>query len=182
MNTFTMGIGTQSTHDGKPGAPGKTHMIGIGEQKIAQAPDKVTTLGLGSCVGLVLYDPIVKVGGMVHIMLPAAPKDAPGFNPYKFADTAIAEMLRLMLTRGAMRPRLVAKMAGGAHMFNTSVNIDIMNVGERNVQTCKRILNDLSIRLIAEDTGSTSGRSIEFCCETGHLQVRTVSPKNIRLI
>lgn len=156
--------------------------IGIAESKITQAPDKLVTLGLGSCVGLVLYDPVSKIAGMIHIMLPSAPKDAPVTNKFKFADTGIMELIKLMIASGALRSRLIAKAAGGAHMFNMSYNTDVMNVGQRNVEMCEKILKDNSIILAGKDMGGTCGRSIEFCCESNMLQVRTVSPKAVRVI
>lgn len=156
--------------------------IGIAESKIAKSPDKLVTLGLGSCVGLVLYDPVLKIGGMVHIMLPAAPKGAAVPNKFKFADTGINELIRGMTAAGAMRGRLIAKAAGGAHMFNTTYNTDVMNVGQRNMEMCQKILKENSIAIVAEDTGGTVGRSIEFCCSSSMLQVRTVSPKAMRYI
>lgn len=156
--------------------------LGIAESKIAQSPDKLVTLGLGSCVGLVLYDPVTKISGMVHIMLPTAPKGMDVNNKYKFADTGITELIRLLVMSGAVRARLKAKAAGGAHMFNTTYNTDVMNVGQRNVEMCQKILKENTIAIVSEDTGGTSGRSIEFCCDSGMLQVRTVSPKTIRYI
>ena len=182
MDTLAMNIDGQGTAAKGPAVRGKTYTIGIAEHKIVHAPDRLATLGLGSCVGLVLYDAVNKIGGMVHIMLPNAPKNESGFNKSKFADTAIEELIRLLTQSGAMRARLTAKLAGGAHMFSTTCNTDFMNVGERNLQICRNKLKEHSIRILGEDTGSTSGRSIEFCCETGQLQVRTVSPKSIRLI
>jgi len=163
-------------------AVGKTHTIGIAEQKIARAPDKLVTLGLGSCVGVILFDPVLKLGGMVHIMLPSSPQGGATFNRSKFADTGIPELLRQMMQNGARPSRLIAKLAGGAHMFNTMYSNDALNVGERNAQACNKILRAHAITIAAEDTGGTSGRSIEFCCETSVLQVRTVSPRNIRLL
>lgn len=182
METYAMDLNGQGPAAKGPVVLGKIHTIGIAEHKIAHAPDRLSTLGLGSCVGLILYDAVNKVGGMVHIMLPNAPNNATGYNKSKFADTAVDELIRLLVQGGAMRARLTAKLAGGAHMFSTTCNADFMNVGERNIQECKKKLKEHSIRILAEDTGSTSGRSIEFCCETGQLQVRTVSPKSIRLI
>jgi chemotaxis protein CheD len=166
----------------KLAAVGKTYTIGIAEQKVARAPDKLVTLGLGSCVGVVLFDPALKLGGMVHIMLPVAPQGGPVSNLSKFANTGIPELLRLMTQSGARCGRLIAKLAGGAHMFNAMYNTDVLNVGERNAQECKKILRANGIVIAAEDTGGTNGRSIEFCCETGVLQVRTVSPRSIQLL
>ena len=156
--------------------------IGLAEQKITMAPNKLITLALGSCIGLVLYDSAVKIGGMVHIMLPSAMPGAVVTNRYKFADTAIADLVTLMCAAGAARPRIKAKMAGGAHMFKTTSTMDIMNVGQRNIAMCKKVLGEQNIAIISEDTGGSNGRSIEFCCESGMLSVRTVSPKTIRLI
>ena len=162
--------------------PPKTHILSIAEQKVVRAPDKLSTLGLGSCVGLVLYGPSCKIGGMVHIMLPEAPKDVIDPNLAKYADTAIPALLRRLVTAGAMPRRILAKLAGGAHMFNTSRNLDIMNVGERNVKMCKKLLFERSIPIMAEDTGGSCGRSIEFDCETGLLKIRTVSPLSTKQI
>jgi chemotaxis protein CheD len=156
--------------------------IGIAEQKITQAPDKLVTLGLGSCIGLVLYDPVVRIGGMVHIMLPSASDSLAVTNRFKFADTAIADMIKLMAAAGAARQRLLAKMAGGAHMFSIASTMNILNVGQRNIDMCRQVLSRGQIKIVSEDTGGTCGRSIEFCCESGALSVRTVAPQSIRVI
>ncbi len=157
------------------------YTIGIAEKVISKSPDKLVTLGLGSCVGLVLYDPVNKVGGLVHIMLPNAPAGAVG-NRFKFADTAIDDMIRLILQAGAVRHHLQAKLAGGAHMFNNAYNSDVMGIGKRNADICQKVLRENRIPIAAQDLGGTSGRSIEFCCESNMLQIRTVSPKSVRLI
>lgn len=166
----------------KPAYAAKTFTIGLAEQKIVRAPDKLATLGLGSCIGLVLYDPVIKIAGMVHIMLPCAAAGTTVANRFKFADTAIADMLKLMAAAGAARQRLRAKMAGGAHMFQTISTMDIMNIGQRNTVMCRKVLHENSIVLIGDDTGGNCGRSIEFCCETETLSVRTVAPKAFRII
>ncbi len=155
----------------------KAYTIGIAEHKIAQSPDRIITLGLGSCIGLVLYDPIIRLAGMVHIMLPCASDAVSITNRFKFADTAIADMLKLLTAAGAVKSRLKAKMAGGAHMFKTSHSLDIMNVGQRNIAMCKKALGEHGIKICGEDTGGNSGRSVEFCCETCVLSVRTMVPK-----
>ena len=184
MMTYSFGVAQQQTvkTQAEPVIQGKKHIIGIAEHKITQAPDKISTLGLGSCVGVVLYDSVTRVAGMVHVMLPNAPKNNAAFNKSKYADTAIPELIRLMIGAGALPRRLIAKIAGGAHMFNAMYNTDVMNIGNRNVFVCKQHLKMHAISIAAEDTGGTCGRSIEFCCETGLLQVRTVTPKKIRLI
>lgn len=174
--------GARPTSSPSAAPTAKSFLLGIAEQAVARAPDKLSTLGLGSCVGLTLYDPVIQLGGMVHIMLPSAPTDAPVTNRSKFADTGIEDLIQAMLRRGALKGRLVAKMAGGAHMFSNIYSSDIMNVGERNVQMCKKILQRHIIRITAEDTGGNCGRSIDLFCDNGMLQVRTLSPKSVRLL
>jgi len=159
-----------------------TLTIGIAEQVVSRAPDRLVTLGLGSCVGLVLYDPVTKIGGMVHIMLPCAPQGMAGINKFKFADTAVPELIRLVTHAGASRHTLQAKLAGGAHMFNNSYLTDVMSIGKRNVDVCLEQLQAHRIPVAAQDTGGIAGRSIEFNCEDGMLQVRTVVTKSLRLI
>ncbi len=160
----------------------KRFVIGMAEQQIAQAPDTLVTLGLGSCIGLVLYDSAVKIAGMVHIMLPCASADTALTNRFKFADTAIAEMIRMLTAQGALRHRLKAKMAGGAHMFSIASTMNILNVGQRNIAMCRQILSQNNISVLGEDTGGSCGRSIEFCCESSTLSVRTVAPRSMRII
>ncbi len=156
--------------------------IGVAEHKIAKSPDKLVTLGLGSCIGLVLYDPVAQIGGMVHIMLPTASAHSTVTNRFKFADTAIVDMIALMTSYGAMRSRLRAKIAGGAHMFQSTCKMDIMNVGQRNIAMCRKVLGENHIIIEGDDTGGTSGRSIEFDCSTCKLSIRTVSPRAVRII
>lgn len=160
----------------------QVYTIGIAEMKVTKSPDKIVTLGLGSCIGLVLYDPISKIGGMVHIMLPTAKSSMNASNKLKFADTAILELIRVMTAAGAVRSQLIAKLAGGAHMFQSAYKDDIMNVGNQNIEMCHKVLQNQSISIRSEDTGGKSGRSLEFCCESSQLQVRTVAPKSVRMI
>ena len=91
--------------------------VGMADLNVCKAPDVITTLGLGSCIGLVLYDPVTKVGGMVHYMLPDSTKVRNNSNIAKFGDTGIRELLKRVVAAGASKPRLIAKIAGGARMF-----------------------------------------------------------------
>lgn len=157
-----------------------TFYIGIAESKVARSPDTLTTLGLGSCVGLVLYDALARIGGMVHIMLPSAKK--PVTNRSKYADTGIDSLLRDVLALGANRGRLYAKMAGGANMFGTSPKNDMLRIGERNVAMCYQLLGAYGIPIQSEETGGTTGRTIEFSCHTGELKIRTAWPPTEKTI
>ena len=107
--------------------------VGMADLNTCVSPDGITTLGLGSCVGIAIRDPLTKIGGLAHIMLPDSKEIKNNSNIYKFADTGIEELVRLMVEKGACRTRLVAKIAGGAQMFAFQNKSDLVRVGERNV-------------------------------------------------
>lgn len=152
-------------------------IVGIAEMAVARSPETITTLGLGSCVGIVLYDRIHKIGGLAHILLPNAPGSGNGVNIAKYADTAVDELIRRMTLFGANPRLLVAKLAGGAHMFGATEQSDVMQVGRRNVENSRKALERFSIAIIAEDVGGANGRTIVLDCDTGALSVRTAWPR-----
>ncbi len=147
--------------------------VGMADLAVGRASETLKTCGLGSCVGICLLDPITKVGGMAHIMLPSSSLARSVDNPAKYADTAVPLMINKMQSLGAVRSRLIAKIAGGAQMFVFAGNNEVMRVGERNAQAARDVLRHLGIRLVAEDVGGNYGRTIEFACETGRLHIRT---------
>jgi chemotaxis protein CheD len=149
--------------------------VGMADMNVARDTGVLKTTGLGSCVGLTLYDSKVKVAGMAHVMLPSSDIAKEGtLNIAKYADTAIPELIHRMQKLGAAVSRMVAKMAGGAQMFAFSANHDTMRIGPRNVESCKEQLKKFGIALKAEDTGGNYGRTIELDCETGILVIRSV--------
>ncbi len=154
---------------------GKTIKVGMADLNIAKSPDKLMTLGLGSCIGIVLYDSVVKVGGMAHIMLPDSTQIKNNANLAKFADTAIDVLIQKMTSIGANKSRLVAKIAGGAQMFDFKQTSEVMRVGYRNDVATRKILEELKIPLIADDTGENYGRTIELHTETGALMIKTIN-------
>ncbi|MFR4352150.1 MAG: chemotaxis protein CheD [Roseburia sp.] len=160
---------------------GNVIKVGMADLNICRAPDVITTLGLGSCIGLVLYDPTSKIGGMVHYMLPDSTKVRNNTNIAKFGDTGIKELLRRVTAAGANRARMVAKIAGGARMFEVSGLSDVGNIGARNAEMAKIVLKQLGIRLVAEDTGLNYGRTVELHCETGEFYIKSVG-KPIKII
>lgn len=153
---------------------GQMIKVGMADMNLCSAPDAITTLGLGSCVGIVLYDAAKKLCGMVHVMLPDSTQIRNNQNRAKFADTGIEALLEEMLKLGANRRCITAKIAGGAQMFAFSTNNDMLRVGERNVEATKRKLAQLGIPILAEDTGLTYGRTIEFYPENGNLVIKAV--------
>lgn len=160
---------------------GNVIKVGMADLKVAKSPDILTTLGLGSCIGLTLYDPVSKVGGMVHYMLPDSTKLKNNTNIAKFGDTGIRELLRQVTLAGANKSRLVAKIAGGACMFEVSGLSSVGNVGARNSEQAKLTLGELKIPLIAEDTGLNYGRTVELNCENGQYTIKAVG-KDIKVI
>ncbi len=148
-----------------------TKVIGMADLQVSVNGDALTTLGLGSCVGVCIYDRLSKVIGMAHVMLPSSVGYA-GQNRAKFADSAIDDLISLMIKGGAKRGGLYAKLAGGAHMFSRSGS-DVLKVGDRNVEACLQKLSTLSIPVRVRDTGGTRGRTIEQYPD-GSLKIRTV--------
>ncbi|NLZ82637.1 MAG: chemotaxis protein CheD [Clostridiales bacterium] len=148
--------------------------VGMADLNVCVAPNAITTLGLGSCVGIILYDQRNKIAGLAHVMLPDSTKISNNENKAKFADTGIDELINRMKEIGANPRGLVAKIAGGAQMFAFSKNNDMMRIGDRNVEATKAKLNELSIPILAEDTGFNYGRTIEFHPETGELHIKSV--------
>ena len=155
--------------------------VGMADLNICRAPDVLITVGLGSCIGLTLYDPVNKIGGMVHYMLPASHITANNGNIAKFADTGIPELLKRITLAGANRSRLIAKIAGGAKMFGVNQMSNIGSIGERNAAAAKQILNELNIKLVAEDTGLNYGRTVELHCDTGDFHIKAIK-KPIKVI
>ncbi len=153
---------------------GEVIKVGMADLKICISPDSITTLGLGSCVGIALRDPITKIGGLAHIMLPDSTAIRNQTNIYKFADTGIDELVRLMVEKGASKQRMVAKIAGGAQMFAFQNKSDLVRVGERNVEATKSKLKEMGIKILAEDTGNSYGRTVIFYPETGDYYIRAV--------
>lgn len=148
--------------------------VGMADFKTAKTPDILLTVGLGSCIGICIHDPFLKVGGMAHIMLPAA-VGGMGGNPAKYADTAIELLLKEISDMGANHSRLRAKMAGGAQMFTFPGKQPVLKIGERNVKAVEQELKKNGIPLLVADVGGSFGRTIHFDVGTGQLHIRTIN-------
>ena len=149
--------------------------VGMADYKVGKAPATIISYGLGSCIGISLYDPQLKVGGLLHIMLPDSTQARGSDNPAKFADTGLPLMLKDVLALGASKARLVAKIAGGAQMFAFANATDIMRVGARNAAAITELLQKMNIRLIAQDVGGTYGRTVSIDLNTGMYTVKTIA-------
>jgi len=148
--------------------------VGMADMKICKAPDGVTTIGLGSCVGVAVRDPVAKIGGLAHVMLPDSTRIANSSNAYKFADTGVDALINELVKAGATKSRLVAKIAGGAQMFAFQNKNDLIRVGDQNVAAVKAKLKEHGIRILSEDTGLNFGRTVIFYPETGDYVIRAV--------
>lgn len=146
--------------------------VGIADLKLCKTPDKITTVGLGSCIGIVLYSATHDVCGLVHIMLPSSKEIKNNINRAKFADTGIEDLIKLLDQKGVKKGSLVAKIAGGATMFVFSGNSDLGSIGERNIKAVKDTLASFGIPIVAEDVGDDYGRTIIFDNTSKKLTVR----------
>ena len=149
--------------------------VGISDLKVAKGDDVLVTYALGSCVGICLWDSITKIGGLSHIMLPDS-RLAPGIqNHMKFADTGVVMLVEQMAAAGAQKFRIKAKIAGGAQMFSSLSDSSLSNIGPRNVEAVKAVLQKLHIPILAEDTGKNYGRTVYFCPQDGVMRVTSVN-------
>ena len=148
--------------------------VGMADLNICKSPDGITTLGLGSCVGVAVRDPITKIGGLLHAMLPDSTVIAQNQCVEKFVDSGLDELVKRMVKAGANRSRLEAKLAGGAQMFAFQRNSDLVKVGERNAEAARKKLKAMRIKLLAEDTGLNYGRTVIFYPETGAYVIKAV--------
>jgi chemotaxis protein CheD len=142
---------------------------------VSRHPAHLVTLGLGSCIGLVIYDQMSKTVGMVHIMLPDSREAKNIPKPGKFADTAVPLLLDELAKLGVNKSQLRAKMAGGAQMFSMpGKDSAIFAVGARNTEATLKMLSSEGVRLVAQDTGGSKGRSVEFDTDTMKFTVKTL--------
>lgn len=148
--------------------------VGMADLNTVKAPGILTTLGLGSCVGIALYDRYNKIAGLAHVMLPSSNEIKNNENKSKFVDTGIDLLIKMMVEEGAVKRYIIAKIAGGSQMFSFNNNSSVLKIGERNVLATKMKLKELNIDIISEDTGGNYGRTIELNAEDGSLLVKTI--------
>lgn len=148
--------------------------VGIGEYRIARNPMRLVTLGLGSCVGIGMWDPATGIGGLLHIMLPNSSEFNRVTKKEKYADLGIPMMLKELLNRGAGKNRITAKLVGGAQMFSGLDKKQLFNIGERNVHAARSILRELNISITGEDVGGNKGRTMYLDLQTGQVLVKTL--------
>ncbi len=154
--------------------------VDIAKMHVVRAPVILYALGLGSCVSVAMYDSVLHIGGMLHVLLPSSGGyDLRDHTSTKFADSGIRTMYDAMLAAGAQRDRIRAKIAGGAAMFAPTPGE--VTMGQRNVTQCKKALSELGIAILAEDTGGNAGRSVIFYTDTGMMKVKTIAHGEIMI-
>ena len=155
----------------KPG----TIVVKVADLNIVSGDGELATLGLGSCVAICLHDPVAKVAGMAHVLLPNKSLSRNAENPAKFPQSAVPLLVERMQGLGAEKSRLTARLVGGASMFGNLSPSGAVQMGERNVVASRQVLEEQGIRITAEDTGGTTGRSIRLQAADGALFIRTLA-------
>lgn len=161
-------------------APSQKITVGIADMKMSQWEGELITYALGSCIGICLYDPGIKLAALIHIMLPLN-MEAGRKNPMKYADTGIRDTIKQMEGRGAMKSRLVAKIAGGAKMFEVQGGGALGNIGQRNIESVRMNLKKEGIRILADDTGGSVARTLSFDPATGQGRIRAYGKPDVIL-
>lgn len=145
--------------------------VGIADIGISTAPNILRTI-LGSCVGICFYEPDKKIGGLSHIMLPSI--ESRSSSKKKYADSAILLLLQELEKNGAEKRKIIAKIVGGATMFKISNNNIMGDIGKKNIKKVKEVLDELKIRIVAEDLGGDYGRTVNFYTETGEVRIKSI--------
>ena len=151
--------------------------VGMAEMVTTNDPNKILcSSGLGSCIGLVMYDAVAKCSGLVHIVLPDSSQCRDNSKPGKFADTAISVLLNSMKALGSEKYNLVIKAAGGAKMFSTiKSKANYFNIGERNFDAVEEHLKKHGLKLKAYDVSGNEGRTLKLVCRNGTVTVKKVN-------
>jgi len=148
--------------------------VGMAELKVAKAPGKIAALGLGSCVAICAYDSVVKVGGIVHVMLPSSSMAVGDNNRAKFGDTALPFLLEEIEKIGAKLHRVDIKLVGGAEMFVHEVKNERLKIGERNLRVIEEACQKSGLNISGRCVGGHTGKSVTIDLENGEVQVRTI--------
>lgn len=146
--------------------------------KMLQGTGVLITYALGSCIGLCFHDPKLRLGALLHVMLPLNMETGRA-HPLKYADTGIRETLKQMEARGASRSRMTVKIAGGAKMFEIAGGGGLGNIGQRNIESVHAILKRENIRLLAENVGGSVARTLLFDVASGQGCIRSYGQKDI---
>lgn len=150
-------------------------MVRVADLNVGDGDDVLVTVGLGSCVAIILHDAAANVGGLAHILLPSPALSRDTANVAKFPQTAIPRLIELMVARGANARRMVARIAGGASMFAALAPSGAIQMGERNIVATRQALNLNGLPLVGEAVGGDFGRTVRLFVQDGRVQVSSVA-------
>ncbi len=155
-------------------------IVGIADMKMSQNAGELITYALGSCIGICLFDPAVKVCALIHIMLPLN-MEPQRTSTFKYADTAIPQTLKEMEQKGASRMRITAKIAGGASMFAVDPKNPMSNIGKRNIDSVTMCLRRDRIKILAQDVGGEKARTMSVDVATGGVLLKSYGKPDVVL-
>jgi chemotaxis protein CheD len=150
-------------------------LVRVAELRTGTADDILVTVGLGSCVAILLHDAESKVGGLAHVLLPSPALSRVDGNPAKFPQSAVPQLLQLMAAAGARPERITARLAGGASMFAALAPPGTVQMGERNVVAARQALSSNGIPLVGEAVGGDFGRTVRLRVGDGRVEISTVA-------
>jgi chemotaxis protein CheD len=150
-------------------------IVRVADLRTGQGSDVLMTVGLGSCVAILLHDPQVRVGGLAHVLLPSPALARKDTNPAKFPQTALPRLLELMAQHGASTRRVTARLVGGASMFSGLAQPGTIQMGERNIVACRQVLYQHGLALTGEATGGDYGRTVKLWVADGRVEVTSVA-------
>ena len=154
--------------------------VGIGDMKFTRGDGTIITYALGSCIGITFYDPVIRLGALLHVLLPVRVSETDK-NVFKYADPGIQETIRKLTAFGMVKSRTVVKIAGGAKMFELSGKADFGDIGNRNAKTVEQILTAQGFRISGRDTGGNSARTMVLNVANGDVFIRGVGRMEKRL-
>jgi chemotaxis protein CheD len=154
-------------------------VVGLGEVKLSKdATDILVAYGLGSCLGIAMYDPVTRIAGMVHAVLPTCEESRESSEACaKYVCCGIDVLIKKLTQAGAVRSRLIVRMAGGANMLSASNFSDVMNIGQRNIESARRKLGELKFQIAGEEVGGNIGRTVRFYVADGRVAIRMMGGK-----
>ncbi len=154
--------------------------LGLGERAISRDPDDVlVAYGLGSCLGISMVDPITRISGLLHAVLPGAASGLPSSDPnsHKYVDSGIEDMLAAVIKEGAIKSRLIVRIVGGANMLISPGMTSSFDIGTRNMDTARKTLQSLNMKITAEEVGGHTGRTVHVYVADSRVTVRVIGEK-----
>ena len=152
------------------------YLVGVGDMKVGARKDVIVTYALGSCLGLMVYDPVVQVGGMLHAMLPLSKinPEKGKTNPFMFVDLGVPRLFKEIYDLNGLKKRLVVKIAGCGQPLG---NNEMFKIGSRNYTVLKKLLWKNGIMLAAEDVGGTISRTVSMDLSAGRIIISSNGKK-----